>query len=185
MGCSFICYYYDVTPKFQTNQIAQCLFCVARPSFSKRNQRSKRRILPQTPLVPPPARILGGQNTKEKCSFLFRRNWSRANQKLQTKLFFGGASVSERRRGDSFSDFGNRCELGKIKTQNQKPRVRGAFDFVPGRGLEPPRDCSHSHLKAARVPVAPPGRTLKLQSFSPTVANIFTIFNLFRVSDKT
>jgi len=28
-------------------------------------------------LVPPPARILGGQNTKEKCPFLFRRkNWS-------------------------------------------------------------------------------------------------------------
>src|SRR3989344_5006049 len=31
--------------------------------------------------LPPPARIHGGQNTKEKCPFLFRRNWSRANPK--------------------------------------------------------------------------------------------------------
>src|SRR3989344_5844170 len=31
----------------------------------------------ESALVPPPARILGGQNTKEKCPFLFRRNWSR------------------------------------------------------------------------------------------------------------
>src|SRR3990170_1397788 len=35
----------------------------------------------ESALVPPPARILGGQNTKEKCPFLFRRNWSRANPK--------------------------------------------------------------------------------------------------------
>ena len=56
--------------------------------------------------------------------------------------------------------------------------------LVPGRGLEPPRPYGHSHLKAARVPIAPPGHS-KHYSFSPTVANIFTIFNLFRVSDKT
>gem|GEM_PF-1933575 len=34
-------------------------------------------------LVPPPARILGGQNTKEKCPFLFRKNRSRANPKCK------------------------------------------------------------------------------------------------------
>jgi len=32
---------------------------------------------------PPPARILGGQNTKEKCPFLFRKNRSRANPKCK------------------------------------------------------------------------------------------------------
>ncbi len=40
------------------------------------------------------------QKPAKKFSFPFRRkNWAAANQKPQTKLFFGGASVSERRRG--------------------------------------------------------------------------------------
>ena len=110
----------------------------ARPKFAKRNQRSKRRIPPQTPppplatsefkkssrvfceilspknsfrktssaLVPPPARILGGQNTKEKCPFLFRRNWSRANPK--SKEHFSLVSAEALRGGggaDSFVQF--------------------------------------------------------------------------------
>src|SRR3989338_1370702 len=42
------------------------------------------------------------QNTKEKFCFPFRRkNPARANPKMRTKLFFGVASVSERRRGGS------------------------------------------------------------------------------------
>jgi len=46
----------------------------------------------------PPAR--SEQNTKEKFCFPFRRkNRTRANPKMRTKLFFGVASVSERRRG--------------------------------------------------------------------------------------
>ena len=44
----------------------------------------------ESALVPPPARILGGQNTKEKCPFLFRRNWSRANPKSKEHFFFLG-----------------------------------------------------------------------------------------------
>ena len=40
------------------------------------------------------------QTAKEKFCFPFRRkNRARANKKLRTKLFFVGASVSERRRG--------------------------------------------------------------------------------------
>ena len=40
------------------------------------------------------------QNTKEKFCFPFRRkNLARAKSEMRTKLFFGGASVSERRRG--------------------------------------------------------------------------------------
>jgi len=40
------------------------------------------------------------QTAKEKFCFPFRRkNRARANKKLWTKLFFVGASVSERRRG--------------------------------------------------------------------------------------
>ena len=48
-------------------------------------------------LVPPPARILGGQNTKEKCPFLFRRNWSRANPK--SKEHFSLVSAEALRGG--------------------------------------------------------------------------------------
>jgi len=47
--------------------------------------------------APPPAR--SEQNTKEKFCFPFRKNRVRANPKMRTKLFFGVASVSERRRG--------------------------------------------------------------------------------------
>ena len=57
-------------------------------------------------LVPPPARILGGQNTKEKCPFLFRRNWSRANPK--SKEHFSLVSAEALRGGggaDSFVQF--------------------------------------------------------------------------------
>ena len=40
------------------------------------------------------------QNTTEKFCFPFRRkNRPRAKSEMRTKLFFGGASVSERRRG--------------------------------------------------------------------------------------
>jgi hypothetical protein len=49
--------------------------------------------------APPAAR--SEQNTKEKFCFSFRRNPARAYQKQRTKLFFGVASVSERRRGGS------------------------------------------------------------------------------------
>src|SRR3989339_1606757 len=47
-------------------------------------------------VAPPPARILGGQNTKEKCPFLFRRNLSRANPK--SKEHFSLVLPSEARR---------------------------------------------------------------------------------------
>jgi hypothetical protein len=51
----------------------------------------------ESALVPPPARILGGQNTKEKCPFLFRRNWSRANPKSKEHFFFLGLPSEARR----------------------------------------------------------------------------------------
>jgi len=51
----------------------------------------------ESALVPPPARILGGQNTKEKCPFLFRRNWSRANPK--SKEHFSLVSAEALRGG--------------------------------------------------------------------------------------
>src|SRR3989344_1141590 len=57
-------------------------------------------------LVPPPVRILGGQNTKEKCPFLFRRNLSRANPK--SKEHFSLVSAEALRGGggaDSFVQF--------------------------------------------------------------------------------
>ncbi|KKU81422.1 MAG: hypothetical protein UY07_C0018G0016 [Parcubacteria group bacterium GW2011_GWA1_47_8] len=57
-------------------------------------------------LVPPPAQKLLGQNTKEKCPFLFRRNWSRANPK--SKEHFPLVSAEALRGGggtDSFVQF--------------------------------------------------------------------------------
>ncbi len=45
-----LCYYYDVTPKFQTNQYER--FFSSPPEFRQNKKRSKRRIPPQTP--PPP-----------------------------------------------------------------------------------------------------------------------------------
>ncbi|OGZ20903.1 MAG: hypothetical protein A3C48_02935 [Candidatus Nealsonbacteria bacterium RIFCSPHIGHO2_02_FULL_38_75] len=47
-------------------------------------------------VAPPPAQKLLGQNTKEKCPFLFRRNLSRANPK--SKEHFSLVSPSEARR---------------------------------------------------------------------------------------
>src|SRR3989338_9044107 len=60
----------------------------------------------ESALVPPPARKLHGQNTKEKCPFLFRRNWSRANPK--SKEHFSLVSAEALRGGggaDSFVQF--------------------------------------------------------------------------------
>src|SRR3989344_5622841 len=52
--------------------------------------------------APPPARL--EQNTKEKFCFLVRRKKrAHANKKMRTNLFFGVASVSERRGGGSVS----------------------------------------------------------------------------------
>ena len=53
----------------------------------------------ESALVPPPARILGGQNTKEKCPFLFRRNWSRANPKSKEHFSLVSAESARRWRG--------------------------------------------------------------------------------------
>ena len=47
----------------------------------------------ESALVPPPAQKLLGQNTKEKCPFLFRRNWSRANPKSKEHFFLVSAEA--------------------------------------------------------------------------------------------
>ena len=82
-------------------------------SFSPENSFRKT----ESVLVPPPARILGGQNTKEKCPFLFRRNRSRANQK--SKEHFSLVSAEALRGGggaDSFVQFP--LEKGSRKVYN-------------------------------------------------------------------
>ncbi len=38
-------------------------------------------------------------------------------------------------------------------------------EVVPGRGLEPPWDCSRTHLKGVRLPVSPPGHILLLLKY--------------------
>ncbi len=72
-------------------------------------------------LAPPPARKLHGQNTKEKCPFLFRRNWSRANPK--SKEHFSLVSAEALRGGggaDSFVQFP--LEKGSRKVYNYSTR---------------------------------------------------------------
>jgi len=76
----------------------------------------------ESALVPPPARILGGQNTKEKCPFLFRKNWSRANPK--SKEHFSLVSAEALRGGggaDSFVQFP--LEKSSRKVYNYSTRV--------------------------------------------------------------
>jgi hypothetical protein len=73
-------------------------------------------------LVPPPAQKLLGQNTKEKCPFLFRRNWSRANPK--SKEHFSLVSAEALRGGggtDSFVQFP--LKKGSRKVYNYSTRT--------------------------------------------------------------
>ena len=111
-------------------------------------------------LVPSPARILGGQNTKEKCPFLFRRNWSRANPK--SKEHFSLVSAEALRGGggaDSFVQFP--LEKSSRKVYNYST-IKGwikhpTFYLVPRAGLEPAWPCDHKILSLARIPISPPG----------------------------
>src|SRR3989338_7014154 len=50
-------------------------------------------------VAPPPVRILGGQNTKEKRPFLFKRNWSRANPRSKEHFSLVSAESARRWRG--------------------------------------------------------------------------------------
>ena len=91
-------------------------------SFSPKNSFGKT----ESALVPPPARILGGQNTKEKCPFLFRRNWSRANPK--SKEHFSLVSAEALRGGggaDSFVQFP--LEKSSRKVYNYSTIIKTAF----------------------------------------------------------
>jgi hypothetical protein len=87
--------------------------------------------------------LLTEQSPKEKFCFPFRRNSARANQKQRTKLFFGVASVSERRRGGSVfplkkgsrkvynystrsNFFGNDCSARRVRRAPQG-KIRFCF----------------------------------------------------------
>src|SRR3989344_3236480 len=77
----------------------------------------------ESALVPPPAQKLIGQNTKEKCPFLFRRNWSRANPK--SKEHFSLVFAEALRGGggtDSFVQFP--LEKGSRKVYNYGTRIK-------------------------------------------------------------
>jgi len=87
--------------------------------------------------VPPPARILGGQNPKKKNVLsILEKIHPRQNQKSKEHFFFLGLPSEARRwrgfrraydsiqshhalRAWHISDFGNRCELGTIETPEQ------------------------------------------------------------------
>jgi len=91
----------------------------------------------ESALVPPHCpNTWRAEPQKEKCPFLFRRNWSRANPKSKEHFFFLGLPSEARRwrgfrraydlvsshhalRAWHISDFGNRCELGTIETPKQ------------------------------------------------------------------
>src|SRR3989338_2882043 len=70
-------------PNSKTNQPKFCEILSPKNSFRKT----------ESALVPPPAQKLLGQSTKEKCPFLFRRNWSRANQKSKEHFYLVSAEA--------------------------------------------------------------------------------------------
>ena len=87
----------------------------------------------ESALVPPPAQKLHGQNTKEKCPFLFRRNWSRANPK--SKEHFSLVSAEALRGGggaDSFVQFP--LEKGSCKVYNYSTNKNRLCRFFVWRG---------------------------------------------------
>ena len=92
----------------------------------------------ESALVPPPARILGGQNTKEKCPFLFRRNRSRANPKSKEHFSLGLPSGARRWRGFHHSRiFDKVSSSGVVKTlqfcrkRYRRPQSVGRAKRVP------------------------------------------------------
>ena len=83
----------------------------------------------ESALVPPPARILGGQNTKEKCPFLFRRNWSRANPK--SKEHFSLVSAEALRGGGGAGSFVQfPLEKGSSKVYNYSTKLYKNLYFI-------------------------------------------------------
>jgi len=88
----------------------------------------------ESALVPPPARILGGQNPKKKNVLSILEKITPAKIRKSKEHFFFLGLPSEARRWRGFrraydlvsshhalrawhiSDFGNRCELGTIET---------------------------------------------------------------------
>jgi len=110
-------------PNSEKNQPKFCEILSPKNSFRKT----------KSALVPPPAQKLLGQNTKEKCPFLFSRNWSRANPK--SKEHFSLVSAEALRGGggaDSFVQFP--LEKGSRKVYNystiKKAPIFGAFLMV-------------------------------------------------------
>ena len=104
-----ICILFFVRPEFrQMKRMEQAEDSSPDPSSSAceiRNQsrfcgnHSPRKLLPQNRvriIVPPPARILGGQNTKEKCPFHFQEKFTLPNQK--SKRHFSLVLPSEARQ---------------------------------------------------------------------------------------
>ena len=111
-------------PNSKNNSRVFCQILSPKNSFGKTSSA----------LVPPPARILGGQNTKEKCPFLFRRNWSRANPK--SKEHFSLVSAEALRGGggaDSFVQFP--LEKGSRKVYNYSTNKASPLAEVLAVGL--------------------------------------------------
>ena len=53
-----------------------------------------------------------------------------------------------------------------IDTKKPQTKWSAAFKMVPGGGFEPPRDCSHCDLNAARLPI-PPLRRVDTNTLHP------------------
>ena len=105
-------------PNSKTNEPKFCKILSPKNSFRKT----------ESALVPPPARILGGQNTKEKCPFHFRRNWSRANPKSKER--FSLVSAEALRGGgvaDSFVQFPLEKSSRKVYNYSTVTKISSTF----------------------------------------------------------
>src|SRR3989344_245551 len=99
----------------------------------------------ESALVPPPAQKLIGQNTKEKCPFLFRRNWSRANPKSKEHFSLVFAEALQGGGGtDSFVQFplekgSRKVSFGARERTRTSTPCGTCTSSMPGYQLQHPR----------------------------------------------
>ena len=99
---------------------------------------SPRKLLPQNRvrIVPPPARILGGQNTKEKCPFHFQEKFHPRQIKKARDIFLWGCRGSARQwRNDT-----------SVRFSFKPPRTRGVriSPFAVRKRFEQSRVIQHN-----------------------------------------
>jgi len=107
-------------PNSEKNQPRFCQILPPENSFGKTSSA----------LVPPPARILGGQNTKEKCPFLFQKKFHPRQIRKTRNIFSLVSAVLGGWRGwfiryrDWFQNMFELCIIDTAKIGNRNPKQK-------------------------------------------------------------